>query len=88
MMNRTGWSPVGASATVLVIAVCLSGPSIVVASAASVQENPVLPYQGQLSDQDGRPITPDRSVFMVFRIYERATGGTAEVGRSAPRHRG
>ena len=41
------------------------------------QERPsVIPYQGQLADQEGRPINPAEAITLVFRIYREAVGGT------------
>ena len=41
------------------------------------QERPsVIPYQGQLADQEGRPVNPAEAITLVFRIYSAPTGGT------------
>ena len=47
---------------------------------AGAQDARVLPYQGQLTDQAGRPISPDNALVMVFRLYDSPTGGTAKWG--------
>ena len=41
------------------------------------QEKPsVIPYQGQLADQEGKPINPPKAMTLVFRIYWEPVGGT------------
>ena len=41
------------------------------------QEKPsVIPYQGQLANQEGRPVNPDDPLILVFRIYSEPIGGT------------
>ena len=41
------------------------------------QEKPaVIPYQGQLADQEGKPVNPAEAITLVFRIYSQPTGGT------------
>ena len=35
----------------------------------------VIPYQGQLADQEGKPVNPAEAITLVFRIYSQPTGG-------------
>lgn len=35
----------------------------------------LIPFQGQLTDQQGNPVTPEQPLTLVFRIYKTPTGG-------------
>jgi microcystin-dependent protein len=45
--------------------------------AASADESLVIPYQGQLADQSGQPLTPGSPVTILFRLYQTPVGGVA-----------
>lgn len=72
-----------AANTVTVISVmnaklnCLISIIILVASVASAQTAKLIPFQGQLADQSGQPISPSERLTIVFRLYRSAVGGVA-----------
>ena len=59
-------------ATVVVFGLFLCPESSLVA-----EEQPgVIPYQGQLADQSGKPVNPTDPITLVFRVYSQPVGGT------------
>jgi len=54
----------------LVLVALFCGPS-------QAQEANVLPFQGQLANQAGQPLSPTNSVTLIFRLYTAPVAGTA-----------
>lgn len=49
---------------------------LVITLLSLAEERPsVIPYQGQLADQEGKPVSPAEAITLVFRIYLVPTGG-------------
>lgn len=69
-MMRGIWNT--AAATFLVIGLLLCPAFSVVAD----EQPGVIPYQGQLADQDGKPVSPTEPITLVFRVYSQPVGGT------------
>lgn len=47
------------------------------ATPVAAQDSALIPYQGQLADQSGSPVSPAEPITLVFRTYSEPTGGTA-----------
>src|SRR5437868_2518188 len=44
----------------------------------------VIPFQGQLANQAGQPLTPTNAVTLIFRLYQAPVGGVAIWEESQP----
>jgi microcystin-dependent protein len=53
-------------------------------AAVAAQDSSVIPFQGQLADQAGQPLSPTNAVTVVFRLYRVPVGGVAIWEESQP----
>ena len=51
---------------------------------ALAQDANVIPFQGQLANQAGQPLSPTNAVTLVFRLYQVPVGGVAIWEESQP----
>lgn len=47
------------------------------AGSVAAQDSALIPYQGQLADQSGAPVSPEEPITLVFRTYTQPIGGVA-----------
>src|SRR6266550_9012548 len=53
-------------------------------SMAMAHDANVIPFQGQLANQAGQPLSPTNAVTVVFRLYRAPVGGVAIWEESQP----
>lgn len=58
--------------------------SIFLCAGAVAEEANVIPFQGQLANQAGQPVSPSNAVTVVFRLYRAPVGGVAIWEESQP----